>query len=62
MIQRINPGCELGVDGGIDGETAPLVVEAGANVLVAGTSIFGTNKGVAAAMEGLRDAVMQVVH
>jgi ribulose-phosphate 3-epimerase len=30
------------VDGGIDSETAPLVVRAGANVLVAGTSIFRT--------------------
>jgi ribulose-phosphate 3-epimerase len=62
MIEQIKPDCELGVDGGIDAETAPLVVEAGATVLVAGTSIFGTNKGAAAAMDGLRDAIMQVVH
>lgn len=59
MIEQVNPGCELGVDGGIDEETAPLVVAAGANVLVAGTSVFGTNKEVAAAMESLRDAVTQ---
>src|ERR1700739_1443443 len=39
MIEQIKPDCELGVDGGIDGETAPLVGEAGANGLVAGTSI-----------------------
>lgn len=32
---------DLEVDGGINVETAPLVVEAGANVLVAGTAIFG---------------------
>jgi len=32
---------DLEVDGGINMETAPLVVEAGANVLVAGTAIFG---------------------
>jgi ribulose-phosphate 3-epimerase len=31
----------LEVDGGIDEETAPLVVEAGARVLVAGSAIFG---------------------
>jgi ribulose-phosphate 3-epimerase len=31
----------LQVDGGIDAETAPLVVEAGATVLVAGNAIFG---------------------
>ena len=28
------------VDGGIDPETAPLAVNAGANVLVAGTAVF----------------------
>ncbi len=31
---------DLEVDGGITAETAPLTIEAGANVLVAGTSIF----------------------
>ncbi len=31
---------ELEVDGGINAETAPAVVEAGANVLVAGSAIF----------------------
>jgi len=31
---------DLEVDGGITAETAPLVIEAGANVLVAGTAVF----------------------
>ncbi len=31
---------EIEVDGGIDAETAPLVVAAGADVLVAGTAVF----------------------
>jgi len=62
MIEQINPECALEVDGGIDEATAPLAVEAGANVIVAGTSIFGTNKKVAVAMERLRDAVTQVAH
>src|SRR6266705_2803416 len=60
MIEQTNPGCDLEVDGGIDEATAPLAVEAGANVLVAGTSIFGANIEVADAMEGLRNAVTQV--
>ncbi len=60
MIERISPGCELGVDGGIDEVTAPMAVAAGANVLVAGSSIFGTNKSVAAAVEILRDAITHV--
>jgi ribulose-phosphate 3-epimerase len=59
MIEQIKPGCELSVDGGIDEETAPLVVDAGANVLVAGTSVFGTDKSIAASMELLREAVTQ---
>jgi ribulose-phosphate 3-epimerase len=62
MIEGVNPECALEVDGGIDQATAPLAVEAGANVLVAGTSIFGTNKKVADAMEALRDAVTAVAH
>ena len=56
MIEQIKPDCDLEVDGGIDPETAPLAVAAGANVLVAGTSIFGDSQGVAAAMERLRTA------
>jgi ribulose-phosphate 3-epimerase len=60
MIEQLNPNCELGVDGGIDDATAPIAVSAGADVLVAGTSVFGTDKSVAAAMESLRDAVTKV--
>jgi ribulose-phosphate 3-epimerase len=62
MVEQVNAGCALEVDGGIDEATAPLAVEAGANVIVAGTSIFGTNKRVADAMEALRDAVTAVAH
>ena len=41
IIDQYNPACELEVDGGISPKTAPLVVEAGANVLVAGSSVYG---------------------
>ena len=41
VLDKVNPGCELEVDGGIDPNTAPLVKKAGANVLVAGSAIFG---------------------
>ncbi len=56
MIDRINRECDLAVDGGIDPTSAPLVVDAGANVLMAGSSIFGSCEGVAAAMKRLRAA------
>jgi ribulose-phosphate 3-epimerase len=43
--------CELEVDGGIDRETAPQVVAAGATVLVAGSAIFGAADPLAATRE-----------
>ena len=57
MIDQIKRGCDLEVDGGIDVTTAPLVVDAGANVLVAGSAIFGEGEGVIPAMNRLRAAV-----
>ena len=56
MIDEIKRGCDLEVDGGIDATTAPLVVDAGANVLVAGSAVFGAGEGVIAAMNRLRSA------
>ncbi|MBO6014907.1 MAG: ribulose-phosphate 3-epimerase [Oscillospiraceae bacterium] len=40
ILSAANPACDLEVDGGITLETAPLAVEAGANVLVSGSTIF----------------------
>jgi len=60
MIERIKPECDLEVDGGIEQVTAAMAVAAGANVLVAGTAVFATDKSVAAAMESLRNAATQV--
>ena len=54
MIDAVNPACDLELDGGIDPETAPFGVAAGANVLVAGTAVFGDRQGVTAAMNKLR--------
>jgi ribulose-phosphate 3-epimerase len=57
MIDAAKPGVELEIDGGVDATTAPLGVKAGANVLVAGSSVFGDPAGVAAAMEKLRGGI-----
>jgi ribulose-phosphate 3-epimerase len=57
MIEQVKPGCELELDGGIDPTTAPLGVAAGADVLVAGSSIFGDREGVEAAMKRLQTAI-----
>ena len=50
---RYNPACELEVDGGVAPKTAPLVVEAGANVLVAGSAVYG-KEDIPAAIAALR--------
>ncbi len=43
-LDEMGSSAELEVDGGIDEETAPLVVRAGARVLVAGSAIFGDER------------------
>jgi ribulose-phosphate 3-epimerase len=60
MIELAKARCEVEVDGGIDAETAPLAVTAGADVLVAGTAIFNEGETVAKAMNRLRASVQQV--
>ncbi len=51
---------DIEVDGGIDVTTAPLAVEAGANVLVAGSAIFNRPSPLGAA-RALRDAALTSV-
>ncbi len=53
LIDAHNPQCELEVDGGVSPKTAPLVREAGANVLVAGSAVYGAED-PAAAIAALR--------
>ncbi len=55
-LREVAPDVEIEVDGGIDPETVPLVVAAGATVLVAGSAVYGHKQGVAAAIKALRDA------
>jgi ribulose-phosphate 3-epimerase len=57
MIQGIKPDCDLEVDGGIDPVTAREAVDAGANVLVAGSSVFWDRDGVAAGIKSLRASI-----
>ena len=39
-IDAMNPACELEVDGGVDPVTCKVVIENGANVLVAGSAVY----------------------
>lgn len=40
MLEKRNPSCLIEIDGGVNPETAKLCREAGADVLVAGNSVF----------------------
>jgi ribulose-phosphate 3-epimerase len=57
MLSGRGLGCDLEVDGGIHAATAPLAVRAGANVLVAGSAVYGDPGGVAGGLAKLRAAV-----
>jgi ribulose-phosphate 3-epimerase len=56
VIRQRNLKCELEVDGGIHVATAPQAVEAGADVLVAGSAVFGAPEGVAEALRKLQES------
>jgi ribulose-phosphate 3-epimerase len=55
-VRALGQDFEIEVDGGIDARTAPLVVAAGATVLVAGNSVYGYKGGVAAGIKAIREA------
>jgi len=55
-ISERAPAVDLQVDGGISEATAPQVVAAGANVLVAASAIFKGRGGVEASLQRLRQA------
>jgi len=48
---------DIGVDGGIDSRTAPMVVNAGANTLIAGSSVFSAGIPVVDAIAAIRNSV-----
>ena len=56
ILDNRKPGIELEVDGGINADNAPDIVEAGADVLVAGNSIFRAEEGISGAIQRLREA------
>jgi ribulose-phosphate 3-epimerase len=57
LLDERGLGCDIEVDGGINPDTAPLAVEAGANLLVAGSAVYGTPDGVRAAVARLKRSV-----
>jgi ribulose-phosphate 3-epimerase len=56
MIRERGVAVDIEVDGGIDPSTTPLVVAAGATILVAGSAVFG-QQDRKMAMEAIRNSV-----
>ena len=59
MVRERGLPVAIEVDGGIDATTAPVVVAAGASILVAGSAVFGQDDR-GAAMQAIRSAVSSV--
>jgi ribulose-phosphate 3-epimerase len=57
VIDQRGLRCDIEVDGGIHEATAPLVVQAGANLLVAGSAVYNERESVAQAIARLRNAI-----
>jgi len=57
MLKARGLDVPIGLDGGIDTATAPLVVEAGATVLVAGSSVYNSRGSVKENVEALLKSV-----
>ncbi len=56
MLDGANSDARLSVDGGIDPKTTPWTVSAGADMLVAGSAIFRSDRGIKQAIADLRNA------
>ena len=55
-LDAVNPSAWLEVDGGLSSGTISQVKDAGANVFVSGSFVFGHPKGIESAIHELRDA------
>src|SRR5207248_11752745 len=57
MITQRNLRCDVEVDGGIHEDTVSQAVQAGANLLAAGSAVYNHHESVAQAIERLRRAI-----
>lgn len=59
MLDRLNPQALLEIDGGINAETLPKALQAGAQVFVAASAIFNHPQGISGGIQALRAAINQ---
>ena len=56
-LEQVNPQALLQIDGGINAETLPLALKAGAQVFVAASAVFRHPLGIAGGIQALRQAI-----
>ncbi len=54
MINKINPRCLIEVDGGVNADNVSILAEAGVDVVVAGSFVFGHQEGYQSAIASLK--------
>jgi ribulose-phosphate 3-epimerase len=54
LLDHINPQAQIAVDGGINSQTLPLVLQAGAQIFIIATAIFKHPLGIAAGVHEIR--------
>lgn len=57
-LRSMNQNVDIEVDGGINTDTVSRAIQSGANVLVAGTSLFKHKEGIKAGIDELRQAAL----
>jgi len=57
MLESLGLDIEIGVDGGIDADTAPLVYASGARMLVAGSAIYRPDLSIEGAVNSIRASI-----
>ncbi len=58
LLDQFNPVCDLEVDGGVGMHNVNDIVHAGANVIVAGSSVFNTTQPIRDNIIALREAII----
>jgi len=54
LIEKHNPACLIEVDGGVNDKNIQDLKEAGVNVVVAGSYVFGNSEGYKHAIDSLK--------
>jgi ribulose-phosphate 3-epimerase len=57
VLDEVNPEAKIEVDGGLNAQTTPEAVEAGTEIFVAGSAVFGHPEGIQAGIASIRNVL-----